>query len=779
LPIDQKLPRGENMKTKSVKTAAILLICFLSGAANAADTVDFEKHILPLFYQRCFSCHSESKQEPKGGLRLDSVKAIRESGVIVPRKPDESELLIRISLAHEDDSFMPPPEGGAQPFDEDELAMMKAWIRDGASFGNWERFDHRQAPLEVAGKSLSMDDVPQLTSQLDGLVEQTGGKRNPLISDQAFLRRIYLDVSGRIPTLAESRAFLSNSDPDKRAEQIQKLLASEGFVSHMFNWKANQLRLDPLGIPGQPGWTYDEWVKEAIRSDMSYDTFVHELITAEGLLWVNGATGFYLRDQGMPLDHMSNLMRLFLGTRIECAQCHDHPFEPITQQDFYQLASFTYGVSVMFGGQSYDVNQVEHWPALKQRLQETNSDKEFSDSVSQTIAPLKRRTSDTSGILTYGKEFMANPDFHGTEVTLRTLFGDEAPVEIEDRREALAQWVTSPRNPRFARNIANRLWKRVFGVGLIEPVDSLSPVDRPEHTELLEFISKAMTQLGFDERAFLAMLFNSRLYQSEVVREEWSVGDSMELRGPWLRRLTAEQLWDSTLTLLVPDLDERKSSRGDLSYLQKLAGMSADELWDMAGERLDIRRWHRDHQKQILDTEDAIRIAEAARNEAKVDQLKQQRDELLRKQEQRPYTDRLPPIKPEPDPRWNSLNPVYVRASELTAPSRLGHYLRFFGQSDRREIDASNEDPSISQSLALMNGELTQKAMDSNSLLRTTLADFADTSAKIEATYLSILVRQPTADEMRTCGALFETSPTPDEDLIWALFNSPEFLFQQ
>ncbi len=547
----------------------------------------------------------------------------------------------------------------------------------------------------------------------------------------------------------------------------------------MFNWKANQLRLDPRGIPGQPGWTYDEWVKEAIRSGMSYDTFVRELITAEGLLWVNGATGFYLRDQGMPLDHMSNLMRLFLGTRIECAQCHDHPFEPITQQDYYELAAYTYGVSVMFGGRAYDVNQVEHWPALKQRLQEENSDKEFSDSVSGTIAPLKRRTADTGGVLTFGDEFVANPELRGSEVTLRTLFGDEAPAEIEDRREALARWVTSPRNPRFARNIANRLWKRVFGVGLIEPVDSLSPVDRPEHPEILEFISDAMTQLGFDERGFLAMLFNSRLYQSEAVREEWSVGDPMELRGPWLRRLTAEQLWDSTLTLLVPDLDERKSSRGDLSYLQKLAGMSADELWDLAGEHLEIRRWHRDHQKQILDTENAIRIAEAARDEAKVAQLKQQRDELRRKQYQRPYPFSLPPIKPKPDPRWNSLNPGFVRASELTAPSRLGHYLRFFGQSDRREIDANNEDPSISQSLALMNGELTQKAMDSKSLLRRTLADIVDISPKITSIYQSILVRQPTDDEMETCQALYETSPRPDEDLIWALLNSPEFLFQQ
>lgn len=767
------------MMINSAITAAILLICFTSGAANAADAVDFEEHILPLFYQRCFSCHSEKKEEPKGGLKLDSVKAIRESGVIVPRKPDESELLIRISLLHEDDSFMPPPKGGAQPFDTDELAMMEAWIRNGATFGKWERFEHRQAPLKPKKGTLSMDDVPRLTAKLDELVEQSGGERNPPISDEPFLRRIYLDAIGRIPTLAESRAFLSDSDPDKRAKLIQKLLASKGFVSHMFNWKANQLRLDPHGIPGQPGWTYDEWVKEAIRSGMNYNTFVHELITAEGYLWTNPATGFYLRDQGMPLDHMSNLMRLFLGTRMECAQCHDHPFEPITQQDFYQLASFTYGVSVMFDGQSYDVKQVEHWPALKQRLQEENSEKEFSDTVSRTIAPLKRRTADIGGILTYGEEFIANPDFHGTEVTLRTLFGDEAPAEIEDRREVLARWVTSPRNPRFARNIANRLWKRVFGVGLIEPVDSLSPVDRPDHPQVLESISKAMAQLGFDERAFLAMLFNSRLYQSEAVREEWSVGDPMELRGPWLRRLTAEQLWDSTLALLVPDLDERKSSRGDLSYLKKLAGMSADELWDLAGERLEIRRWHRDHQKQILDAEDAIRIAEAARDEAKVAQLKKQRDKLRRRQYERPYPDRLPPIKAKPDPRWKSLNPGFVRASELTAPSRLGHYLRFFGQSDRREIDANNDDPSISQSLALMNGELTQKATHSKSLLRRTLADIAHISPKITAIYQSILVRQPTADEMEMCQALFEASATPDEDLIWALLNSPEFLFQQ
>lgn len=764
----------------SAKTAAVLLfICFTNGAARAADTVHFEERILPLFYQRCFSCHSEKKEKPKGGLRLDSVEAIRESGVIAPGNPGESELLIRISLPHDDDDFMPPPEGGAQPFNDDEQAMMKAWIREGASFGDWVRFEHRQAPLEIAGESLSRDDVPRLAAKLDELVEQTGGERNPPISDETFLRRIYLDAIGRIPTLAESRAFLDDSDPGKRAKLIQELLASEGFVSHMFNWKANQLRLHPRGIQGQPGWTYDEWVKEAIRSGMTYDRFVHELITAEGYLWTNGATGFYLRDQGMPLDQMSNLMRLFLGTRIECAQCHDHPFEPINQQDYYQLAAYTYGVSVMYGGRSYDINQVDQWPALKQRLEVEKPGDEFGVSLSRTLAPLKRRTVDTDGVLTFGDEFVANPELRGSVVTVRTLFGDEAPAEIEDRREALAKWLTSPGNPRFARNVANRLWKRVFGVGLIEPVDSLSPVDRPEHPEVLDFISETMAQLGFDERALLAVLYHSRLYQSEAVREEWSVGDPMELRGPWLRRLTAEQSWDSALTLLVPDLDERKSSRGDLSYLENLVDMSPADLWDLAGERLEIRKWHLEYQKRILAAEEAIRIAEAAQDKTEVERLRAERDELRRKQYEKPYPDRLPSIRPEPDPRWKSLNPGFVRASELTAPSQLGHFLRFFGQSDRREMDASNEDPSVTQSLVLMNGDLPELATDSKSLLRRSLVDIVGDSARVRAIYQSILVRPPTDEEAEICERMFQSSPTPEEDLVWALLNSPEFLFQQ
>ncbi len=121
---------------------------------------------------------------------------------------------------------------------------------------------------------------------------------NAPISDEVFLRRVYLDVVGRIPSLEESSRFLDSKTPNKRSKLIDELLDSEGYVSHMFNWKADLLRVNTRVAPGQPGKLYDDWVKEAVRSHMPYDEFVRQLVTASGYLWENGATGFYLRDLG-------------------------------------------------------------------------------------------------------------------------------------------------------------------------------------------------------------------------------------------------------------------------------------------------------------------------------------------------------------------------------------------------------------------------------------------------------------------------------------------------
>jgi hypothetical protein len=767
----------------------------LFGQLNAADSPQFEKDILPVLYHHCFACHSEKQAEAKGNLRLDTAAGILGSPAIVPGKPDESELLTRVSLPHSADDVMPPLKGGAQPLSDAERAMLRQWIADGVKFGSWEKFNHRGTIAPKVDASIARADVRELSDEVQRRVDQfhesKGTKLNEPASDEVFLRRVYLDVIGRIPTLNESTRFLDDKDANKRAKLIDDLLVSEGYVSHMFNWKADLLRLSTRGLaPGQPGKFYDDWVKDAIRSRMPYDEFVRQLVTSSGYLWENGAVGFYVRDLGMPLDHMSNMTRILLGTRIECAQCHDHPLEPITQKDFYQMVAFTNGVSNLGNPSGYSPDNVKQYPEIKAKLAAMPSDKTLEQSVSGTIAPLKRLTTDTDKQLTFPESYPYDEALRGKPVEPQTLFGDEVAITDGDRRQAFAEWMTSPRNPRFAKNIANRLWKRVMGVGLIEPEDSLSTLPNPEHAELMDFLTQTMIRLRFDERAFLSVLLNTRLYQSEAVRETPEPSATSSLRGPQLRRLSAEQIWDSHLVLLVEDIDERKSNFQlsgtlDPGYLSKLTTMTADEIIALARiQRVEhtrkrelslLRAKQQKEQAVARDRGDEQELQRLAALHAKEMQELLGPDGLSMDSESDAET-----MPTETDPRWKSLPSSFIRASETPLPLPLGHFLRQFGQSDRREIDAFNREPNTTHSLALMNGDLTSRALAEGSWLQRQLAvNGASGERRMQLIYRAILIRSATADELSMIRNLTKDSKTPEQDIIWSLLNSPEFLFNQ
>ena len=760
----------------------------------AADPPRFERDVLPVFYHHCFGCHSEKQAKPKGKLRLDTAEGIRGSDVISAGKPDDSELLNRVSLPHTDEDVMPPLKGGAQALNDAERATLRQWIADGAKLDAWVKFDHRGAALSAGDASLARADVRQLSGEVQKLVDRShavkGTKLNAPASDETFLRRVYLDVVGRIPSLAESARFLDSKDGNRRAKLIDELLGSEGYVSHMFNWKADLLRVNTRGLaPGQPGKLYDDWVKDAIRSRMPYDEFVRRLVTASGQLWENGAVGFYVRDLGMPLDHMSNMTRIFLGTRIECAQCHDHPLEPITQKEFYQMVAFTYGVSNLGSPGGYSNDNVKQWPEIKAKLDAMGKDESLSQAVSGTIAPMKRLTQDTDKVLKFPETYAYDTSLRGMPVAPRTFFGDEVAVSDGDRRKAFAEWMTSPRNPRFAKNIANRLWKRVMGAGLIEPVDSLSALPDAEHAELMDFLTQTMIRLRFDERAFMAVLLNTRLYQSEAVRETPEPAAAFALRGPQLRRLSAEQIWDSHLVLLAKDIDERKSTFRlggvlDPQRLRKLTAMTADEI--IAQARID----RVEHTRR---REFSLRLAAQQKERAAAkehgDEKEVQRLQAAHSKENQAFLGDMKVMDgdadadsapKETDPRWKSLPPSFIRASETPLPLPLGHFLRQFGQSDRREIDAFNRDPNTTHSLALMNGDLTIRALADDSFLRRQLATSKVTGEqRTQLIYRAILVRSATEEELAEIAKLTKNSPTPEQDIIWALLNSPRFLFNQ
>ncbi len=198
--------------------------------------------------------------------------------------------------------------------------------------------------------SVALENIKRISNEIDRLIndqlESTQQPNHPRTSDEVFLRRVYLDIAGRIPTIQEATRFLESSSEGKRSELIDQLLDSYGYVSRQFNFFADLLRVQSRArnVNGQP---YIDFIKDSLSENKPYDQFVRELLCASGPMIEkgNGATGYYLRDLGMPEDNMSNTIRIFLGTRLECAQCHDHPFDKWTQRQYFEMVAFTGGMT--------------------------------------------------------------------------------------------------------------------------------------------------------------------------------------------------------------------------------------------------------------------------------------------------------------------------------------------------------------------------------------------------------------------------------------------------
>lgn len=419
---------------------------------------------------------------------------------------------------------------------------------------------------------------------------------NPPATDEVFVRRIHLDLIGRIPTLQEARAFLTSTDSDKRAKLIDRLLSSEGYTQHMFHFWADILRVQSRANGAQGDMTsrpYLEHVKRRIRENMPYDAFVRELLTAQGKVWDNPAIGYYMRDLGMPLDNLANTTRVFLGTRIECAQCHNHPFDKWTQMQFYQMAAFTYPLETNFTG-------IAQQRAANELMIEASKKPELATQGRH----IGRVFENLGDFVRYSKvQALATRELklpHDYKYEDAKPFDVIAPAAMLGRAvssppgtaavKAFADWLTSPGNPRFTTVIANRLWKKFFGVGLIEPVDEIMDNTVAMNPPLMKHLERLMISCRYDVKAFLRILCNTQAYQNEVTRPELMPGEVYHFTGPVLRRMTAEQIYDSFVTLIhpTPDLPRRRGidaeMAGKLVYRGKLSDaldlLSAAEIFD-------------------------------------------------------------------------------------------------------------------------------------------------------------------------------------------------------
>lgn len=413
-------------------------------------------------------------------------------------------------------------------------------------------------------------------------------------SDEVFVRRVHLDLIGRIPTKAETLAFQGSQGPDKRAKLVGSLIGSDGYVSHQYNWFADILRtrtsISGNGQSVGAGMAYEKWIKDAIRANKPYDEIVYELVTASGSSWENPAVGFYLRDFGMPLDNLAITTQIFLGTQIVCAQCHNHPFDSVTQMDYYHLAAFTYGMS---GTNGHPVQQAAMERVAQERAEAAKAegsekgkgkargkgkgkastaksenpyvgqDGDLRKAASEILFPVR-----FNNILSADRALRLPKDYQYDDanplavVKPSTLFGQEAVLsESGSPIEAFGEWLTSPENPRFTKVIANRLWKRAFGLGLIEPVDDLKENSVAPNAPLMDYLEQLMRDLDYDLQTYQRIVYSTRAYQREASLEEPVPGAPYDFAGPILRRMSAEQIWDSLVAMTVTDPDRPDRAR--------------------------------------------------------------------------------------------------------------------------------------------------------------------------------------------------------------------------
>ncbi len=347
--------------------------------------------------------------------------------------------------------------------------------------------------------------------------QELGLLPSELCSDAEFVRRVKLDAIGLLPTPEEVRAFLADESPGKRQGYIERVLEDPAYADFWANKWADLLRPNPDRVGVKSIFTLDQWLRECFRGNMPYDRFVREILLAEGSNHRAGPAVVY-RDRREPADLTTMFSQLFLGTRLECARCHHHPNEKWAQEDFYQFAAF-------FG-------------------------------------PLKQKGAGLSPPISAGEEtFYFSPGggvkhpLTGATMSPRVPDGGEVRIpEERDPRRELADWLTRPSNPFFARAAVNRIWGSLFGRGLVEPVDDFRISNPCVNPALLTAVAEDFARGGFDLKRLLRTLMESRLYQLSSRPNESNVADTRNFSRAYRRRLPAEVLLDAVTDVTgVPD----------------------------------------------------------------------------------------------------------------------------------------------------------------------------------------------------------------------------------
>ncbi len=344
---------------------------------------------------------------------------------------------------------------------------------------------------------------------------ELGIEPSGLCDDATFLRRIFLDATGTLPSLEEIAEFTQSAEPNKRQQWIDRLL---GFADHpqkgVYNdryaayWTlkwSDLLRNNSRDLQDSGMWSLHNWIKEQFRNNVSFDQFVSKLVQGKGSVFSNGPANYFLVNNN-PNEMAESTAQLFLGVRLQCAQCHHHPFEKYSQDDYFSFAAFFARVGI-------------------------KTSQEFGLFGGERVI-IARTTGEVSQPRT-GKRMSPKPL-------------DAEPIDNPlDRRIALAEWMTSPDNAAFAQAVVNRYLSYLLGRGLVEPIDDLRATNPPTNVALMQTLSTDFAKNGYNLKHLLRTILSSRLYQLESQPTSNNVADTRFYSHFVVKRLTAEPLLDA------------------------------------------------------------------------------------------------------------------------------------------------------------------------------------------------------------------------------------------
>lgn len=355
-------------------------------------------------------------------------------------------------------------------------------------------------------------------------------------SESVFLRRVYTDVIGRIPSAEETRDFLGSEHPEKRSQLVDRLLDRPEYIDHCANQWADRLRPNPYRVGIKAVLNYDNWIRQQFREDVSYDEFARRLITAKGSTWHNGASTLF-RDRRSPDEVATLVSQLFLGVRLECAKCHHHPFEKWSQHDFYSFAAYFAKVGRKGTGLSPPISGGEEviFVSAKGDVKHPVTEK--------VLAP---------------SPLFGHADVADQPATREAL--SDPRIALADPREALADWMTSTENQYFAKVQVNRVWARLMGRGIVDPVDDLRSTNPPSNPALLNALAAHFQQSGFNQKELIKTIVLSNVYSLSSLPNETNAGDRLNYSRHYRHRLRAEVLADS-----VADVTETAESFSGLA----------------------------------------------------------------------------------------------------------------------------------------------------------------------------------------------------------------------